>query len=114
MSAQITGTTGTFTQPILKAGNDGQSTSLAGDQSAINILTGLPIGPNAIGLGVGNMNLDSQLGIYTDKNGYQELNSFLQFWCASTGQDGRSALTQIQLMVNDMLRNPEMRRAYLP
>ena len=122
MSAQITGTTGTFTKPVVTTRREGGSTVAWGEQNHIIIQTGVLNGPEAIGLGPGNMNLDSQLGINTDQNGYQELNSFLAFWCAnSTGapynnfpQTGRDAAVQIMAMCADIIRNPEMRRLYAP
>lgn len=123
MSAQITGTTGTFTKPAVTARREGGSTVVLGDQPHINILTGVMSGPAALGLGSGNMNLDSQLGIYTDQNGYQELNSFLAFWAAGAGtgasapavaMTGRDAAVQLSKMLADYIRNPEMRRLYSP
>jgi hypothetical protein len=130
MSAQIATTTGTFAQPIVNAFRSGGSTVVFGMQPYINILTGTqafpgastPFPQGALGLGSGNMNLDSQLGINTGVNGYQELNSFLQWWCASTSgapnygaaQTGRDAAIQVEKMLADYIRNPEMRRIYAP
>jgi hypothetical protein len=130
MPAQIATTTGTFAQPIITAFRSGGSSVIFGMQPYINILTGTqafpgastPYPQGALGLGSGNMNLDSQLGINTGTNGYQELNSFLQWWCANSGgapgyaavQTGRDAAIQVMAMLADIIRNPEMRRIYAP
>jgi hypothetical protein len=87
---------GTFTEtPRVEVLNEGQSLDLRA---------------------VGGTDLDSQTCLQNNTNGFQFLNNVIAVWAASTGQDARSSMVQIKLMLDDMLQHPEVSasRVYEP
>jgi hypothetical protein len=113
MSQQITGTTGTPTIPTVKGEDNGGSVAF-GDEGHIVIQTGVKLPQAAMGLGTGNMNLDSKIGVQGDREGYQELMSFVNLCATNWGIDGLAVMYQLRLMLNALLLNTEERRVYLP
>lgn len=95
MSLQIATTSGTFSQPRVEATNQGQT---------------IEFGPT------GTTDLDSQYCLQNGLNGYQEFNDFLRIWTTATGQDAKSALIQLKVMIDNMLNTPEVSasRVYEP
>lgn len=87
MANQITTTTGTMTQPIVKA-----QVSDGGSGVSIN--------------DAGDTDFDSRVGLATDFNLFQELNDFIRVVAAGTGQAAPAVIVQLQTMLADMRRNP--------
>lgn len=113
MSQQITGVTGTATVPTVLPENNGGAISI-GDNGHWNPTTNAYVQPSAVGLGAGNMNLDSKVGIQTDAQAYQELMSFVSRCAQNWGVDGLGVMVHLRMMLNTMLNNTEVRAAYLP
>jgi len=113
MSQQITGVTGTATIPTVLPENNGGAISI-GDNGHTVIQTGAYLQPAAVGLGAGNMNLESKDGIQNDKEAYQELMSFVARCAQNWSVDSLSVIHHLQLLLKTMLLNTEVRRAYLP
>jgi|SRR5215468_5430856 len=112
MSQQITGVTGTPTLPTVMPENNGGAIAI-GDNGHINIQTGV-FTYGAVGLGAGNMNLESKDGQQMDRESYQELMSFVSRCAQNWGVDGLSVMVHLRMLLNTLLLNTEVRRAYLP
>lgn len=113
MSQQITGVTGTPTLPTVLPENNGGSIAI-GDSGHTNIQTGVLVQPSGVGLGAGNIALDSKDGIQGDKESYQELMSFVARCAQNWGVDALSVMYHLRMLLNAILDNTEVRRAYLP
>ena len=113
MSQQITGVTGTPTLPTVLPENNGGAISI-GDNGHYNIQTGALVQQQAVGVGAGNMNLESKDGQQMDRESYQELMSFVTRCAGNWGVDGLSVMVHLRILLNTMLTNTEVRRAYLP